>query len=155
MSARPQPPQLDSFAIRLERHLDWSELDVLGHANNARYFTWFEEARMAYFQATGIPTVNGQEWGPILAYTDCHFLTAVTWPAHLILCAKVTQIGNRSLKMTYGVYLKESDLDSHTVSCVAHGQGVIVLVNYKSGEKIKVSPELKETIEKIEAHSFE
>ena len=149
MSTRPHPPQLDIFPIHLERSLDWSELDVLGHANNARYFTWFEEARMAYFQATGIPTVNGQEWGPILAYTDCHFMAPVKWPSHLILAAKVDHIGNSSLKMTYGVYLK-NPTDSKHSTCVAHGQGIVVLVNYQSGEKVQVSPHLRKTIEQIE-----
>ena len=151
MSNRPTPPQLDQFSIRVERRLDWSELDVLGHANNARYFTWFEEARMAYFQAVGIPTVNGQDWGPILAHTDCHFLAPVTWPSNLILGARVVHVGNSSLKMNYGVFLKNSTSSStFSTSCVAHGQGVVVLVDYQKGTKIQVSSTLRQAVEKLE-----
>lgn len=160
MSNRPTPPQLNQLSVSLERRLDWSELDVLGHANNARYFTWFEEARMAYFQAVGIPTVNGQDWGPILAYTDCHFLAPVVWPADLILGAQVIKVGRSSLTMTYGVFLKNStptqsqDQISDPI-CVAHGQGVIVLVDYRSGAKLEVNPTLRKKIEEIESENKE
>jgi acyl-CoA thioester hydrolase len=153
MSKRPSAPLLNSFSLCMERRLDWSELDTLGHANNARYFTWFEEARMAYFQATGIPTVNGKSWGPILAHTDCHFLAPVTWPAVLLLGAQVNRIGNSSLQMRYGVFIKHPDQNQTPPTCVAHGSGVVVLVNYESGEKVQVSETLRAAIEILESTS--
>ena len=68
MSRRAVPAHPDEFPIIVERNLDWSELDAFGHANNARYFTWFEEARMAYFTDVGVPTDVVSGWGPILAH---------------------------------------------------------------------------------------
>lgn len=153
MSKRPDPPSLNSFSIQMDRRLDWSELDQLGHANNARYFTWFEEARMAYFQAISIPTVNGTGWGPILAHTECHFLAPVTWPANLILAAKICQVGNSSLKMMYAAFLKAQTDENHPPSCVAHGSGIVVLVNYQSGQKVMINEELKQAIQEIEDKS--
>ena len=161
------PPQLSDFKHQLERNLDWSELDQLGHANNARYFTWFEEARMSYFQQVGIPVTDQVGWGPILAHTECSFLAPVTWPAGLILCAKVDSIGQSSLKMTYAVYLQLSptsklkpvitdDLSNntevdHQLPCVAFGTGIIVLVDYQSGQKLKVNETLKQSIAAYDA----
>ena len=153
MSKRPITPALNSFSIRLDRRLDWSELDQLGHVNNARYFTWFEEARMAYFQATGIPTVDGKGWGPILAHTECHFLAPVTWPAELVLTAKVCHVGNSSLKMIYAAFLKDPDQKGQPPTCVAHGSGVVVLVNYESGQKVLVDDTLKQSINHIEGQA--
>ena len=34
--------RLDDYQVVIDLTLAWSELDQLGHANNARYFTWFE-----------------------------------------------------------------------------------------------------------------
>ena len=155
------PPQLSEFKHQIDRNLDWSELDQLGHANNARYFTWFEEARMSYFQQVGIPVTDQLGWGPILAHTECNFLAPVTWPAHLVLCAKVASIGQSSLKMTYAVYIQPNATilksvktddrsnnadEDHQPLCVAFGTGVIVLVDYQSGQKVKVNEDLKKSI---------
>ena len=155
MSKRPVTPTLMSFSIRMDRRLDWSELDQLGHVHNARYFTWFEEARMAYFQATGIPTVDGKGWGPILAHTECHFLAPVTWPAELILAAKVCHVGNSSLKMVYAAFLKDQNQNGQPPICVAHGSGIVVLVNYENGQKVLVNKMLKQAIHEIEAQSVQ
>ena len=154
---KPSSPLLSDFRHQIERNLDWSELDQLGHANNARYFTWFEEARMSYFQKVGIPVTSNADFGPILAHTECNFLAPVTWPNALTLCAKVNHIGRSSLKMMYAVYLKPSGkIDNKTQaqneqnSCVAFGTGVIVLVNYQTGQKVLIDEILKQAINSYE-----
>lgn len=135
------PPRPEDFRSLLPRRLDWSELDTLGHANNARYFTWFEEARMHFFRAVGIPVDNADGWGPILAHTECSFLAPVTWPAELMLGARADSVGNSSFKMSYAVFVH--DAERAEPRCVAVGTGVIVLVRYASGEKVKVADELR------------
>ena len=155
--SKPLPPLLNDFHHKMERNLDWSELDQLGHANNARYFTWFEEARMSYFQKVGIPVNSTVDFGPILAHTDCNFLAPVTWPNTLTLCAKVNHIGRSSFKMVYAVYIKPSrksdrqtQVQSDQSLCVAFGTGVIVLVNYQTGQKVMVDETLKQSINTYE-----
>lgn len=143
--SRPSAPQFNDFSLIIERKLDWSELDALGHTNNARYFTWFEEARMAYCEQVGIPTSHGKGWGPILAHTDCHFLVPVTWPSTLLLGAKVSSLGNSSLKMQYGAFLKP-EKDNEEPSCVAFGGGVIVLIAYDTGKKFILTDLLRAAI---------
>ena len=110
-------PTPGEFPALVARQLDWSELDVLGHANNARYFTWFEEARMRYFQGVGIPVDDGLGWGPILAHTECNFLAPVTWPASLLLGARTRSVGRSSLKMEYAVFVEGDE----GAQCVATG----------------------------------
>ena len=150
MSHRSPPPSSTEFPWLLPRRLDWSELDVLGHANNARYFTWFEEARMHYFRSVNIPVDEGEGWGPILAHTDCSFLAPVTWPAILHLGGKVTSVGRSSLKMSYAVFIELDPTDTPRLNpkpedlrCVAHGSGVVVLVQYERGEKVVIDDALR------------
>ena len=137
------------WPLLIERKLDWSELDQLGHANNARYFTWFEEARMAYFERVGIPTDDQRGWGPILAQTECQFLAPVPWPSKLMIGARVTRIGNSSLTMEYKAYRKSKD-KSQNIRCVAKGSGVIVLVKYMTGEKVRVNDEIRAKINSLD-----
>ena len=159
MSRPEAPSHPDEFSIVVERTLDWSELDALGHANNARYFTWFEEARMAYFTDVGVPTDGGSGWGPILAHTACQFLAPVTWPASLSLCTRPIKLGRSSVTFEYAVFERHQDTrhqDTETseesLTCVALGTGVVVLVRYELGEKIAIEGELRE---RIEAHMLQ
>jgi len=142
MSQRSQAPAPHDFPSLLSRRLDWSELDVLGHANNARYFTWFEEARMHFFKSVGVPVTGEEGWGPILAHTDCQFLAPVEWPAQLQLGAQVESVGRSSFKMSYAVFVERGSDEAH-LQCVAMGSGVIVLVRYESGEKVLIPEELR------------
>ena len=153
MSTRRPPPSPELFTVFMDRRLDWSELDSLGHANNARYFTWFEEARMAYFISVGIPATGEEGWGPILAHTSCDFLAPVHWPAQLHLGARVTRIGSSSLTMEYAIFVEKEhergtpEGQANSLSCVARGEGVVVLVHYATGDKVKIQGELRARLE--------
>ena len=149
MTRPATPTHPDQFPITVERNLDWSELDALGHANNARYFTWFEEARMAYFIEIGVPTDGVSGWGPILAHTACQFLAPVTWPAALSLCTRPIKLGRSSVTMEYAVFERRpaSATEEETSQCVALGTGVAVLVRYETGEKVMIEGALRERIE--------
>ena len=35
----------------------WGDLDAFGHVNNTRYFRWFEDGRIAFFDAVGIQEI--------------------------------------------------------------------------------------------------
>ena len=149
MSRRPVPSHPDEFPVIVKRHLDWSELDAFGHANNARYFTWFEEARMAYFINVGVPTDVVSGWGPILAHTECQFLAPVIWPANLVLCTRPIKLGQSSMTMEYAVFKRDGDSESSddVFSCVAMGTGVVVLVDYRVGDKVLIEGSLRERIQ--------
>ena len=63
------------FPVLVMFPVHWGEMDALGHVNNARYFTWFESARIALFGQIGVlATREATGIGPILATTTCDFL---------------------------------------------------------------------------------
>ena len=70
-----------SFPLTVSIVVHWSQMDALGHVNNARFFTWFESARIAMFQRIGVATSGPSAIGPILATTTCDFLRTVVYPA--------------------------------------------------------------------------
>lgn len=137
---------MNGFAVTVEFPLHWGEMDALGHVNNARFFTWFESARIAYFQKVGLLVEGGAPLGPILRKTECEFLKPVVFPAQLVVGARVTQLGNTSLTMEYAVARAEAPDQP-----LARGGGVVVLVNYATGEKANIPADLRATIEALEA----
>lgn len=119
--------------IEVQRAVSWGELDALGHVNNTVFFRWFEDSRIAMFDAVGIETDKGGI-GPILATTTCDFIEPVTFPATVTARATIGRIGNTSFVMHYEV---------RTDRTVARGTGVIVMVDYRKSEKVPLSDDLR------------
>jgi len=141
---------MKGFAVTLEMPVLWGDMDALRHVNNARYFTWFEAARIAYFDrirgAFDGATAGFGEIGPILATTSCDYLRAVTYPATVCIGARVSTIGNSSIRMDYEVARTDAIHD-----CCAKATSVVVLVRYATLEKVRVSDAMRASIAAIEA----
>lgn len=77
-------PQAEGWVHRLTLAVRWGDMDALGHVNNATYFTYFEQARVAWLDTlTGSPghlgPVGGS--GPVIVTADCEFRAPVVYPA--------------------------------------------------------------------------
>ena len=69
--------ELSVCPITLQQDLLWSDMDAYQHVNNAVYFRYFEDARMAYFEKIGVNTYMAEhQVGPILAATSADFFMA-------------------------------------------------------------------------------
>jgi acyl-CoA thioester hydrolase len=132
---------MDGYPVTVRFPMHWGELDALGHANNTRYFVWFESARIETFQRIGVTADRPTNQGPILATTSCDFLRPLRWPADLVVGARIPRIGRTSFTMEYAVALQDSP-DDH----IARGSGVIVLIDYETGAKVEVDGSLRERI---------
>jgi acyl-CoA thioester hydrolase len=140
---------LNGFPVTLEIPVLWGDLDALRHVNNARYFAWFEAARVTYFDripgAFGVGAVGLGEIGPILATTICDYLRPVTYPATVAIGVRVGEIGNSSVRMEYEVVRTDTPGD-----VCARGASVIVLVRYATLEKVRVADDVRAAIAAIE-----
>lgn len=114
----------------------WGDMDALGHVNNTKFFTWFESARIALFEKVGVLTAQSGV-GPILATTTCDFLKPVVYPATIVSTARITKVGETSLTMEYTV------TDTKTGTAYARGSSVAVLVDYRTGQKVRVPDEIR------------
>jgi acyl-CoA thioester hydrolase len=141
--ARSPAPSAYPVEVRFSVH--WGEMDALGHVNNARYFTWFESARMALFERLGLDTAGVPKVGPILAHTSCDFLAPVTYPAEIAAGTRIAHLGTTSFTMEYGVTL----LSTEPPRLVARGEGVVVLIDYRTGQKTPIPAELRQGLEAL------
>jgi acyl-CoA thioester hydrolase len=138
----------DAFAVSIRLPVFWGDMDALGHVNNVCYLRWFEQARIAYFEAIGLVSDGRSAVGPILATTTCDFLSPVTYPADVVVGASVDRTGRTSFVMRYGV-----SLASAPEKLVAKGSAVVVTVDYGRGEKVPLSEALLASIASVEARS--
>jgi acyl-CoA thioester hydrolase len=132
------------FEVRFPLH--WGEMDVLGHANHARFFTWFETARVALLGRIGVRVDSPRGVGPILANASCDYLRPVVYPAELVVGVRVARVGNTSFELEYGV----ARADAIDELC-ARGRTVIVLIQYETAQKVRIPVEVRAAIASLGA----
>ncbi|MGV3625924.1 MAG: acyl-CoA thioesterase [Archangium sp.] len=136
---------LGTFPVSIEHRVQWGEMDAFGHVNNANYLRWFESARIAYFEATGIGTtaMDSAQWAPILGRATVDFRKPVKYPDVVTVFATVTRFGTTSFTMAYRA-------ESKALGVAAEGEAIVVLLDPRTGEKVAIPDELKAAIEKLE-----
>ena len=144
---------MNDFPITVRFPIQWSDMDAFGHVNNARYFTWFEAARIAYMTRVGLvgPEMRkpeGKGVGPIVAATNAEYLRPVVYPAELVVGARITRIGTTSFTMEYAVE------DANSGVRYARGGAVMVTLRYADHQKVSVPAGVRAAIEAVEARSF-
>ena len=141
---------LDGFSVVAEFPVAWGDMDAFSHVNNAKYFTYFESARMAYFEQTGVMShMEMTREGPILASTQCRFKLPVTYPDTLSIGARVSKLEADRFTMEYLVVSQKKG------AIAARGEGVIVYFDYNSNTKTNVPEPICNMLEELEGDELE
>lgn len=123
----------------LEIRVAWGDMDSLGHVNNTVYFRYFEFGRIELTRdLQSLMPFTPDGIGPILAYIDCRFLIPLTYPDTILVGTQIRSIGNTSVKISQSIY----SLNRQQVA--AGGESVLVVVNYATGEKLRVPDSVRE-----------
>ena len=118
-------------------------MDSFGHLNNAVYFTFFEQVRIAYMRALEMLSGHGPgELNFILLETQCRFLKPCFLGDELTAQASIVRLGDSSCEMAYRLVRGQEP--------VAEGKGVLVYFDYHAGKKVSIPAELRERIARIE-----
>jgi acyl-CoA thioester hydrolase len=116
-----------TFAVQVR----WSDPDMLGHVNHARYLTYFEDARMALVSASpsGLSSDPAGR-GAIAARVAVDYRRQVRFTAGLILTVRTTvsRIGTSSWTLRQLLFAPDDP-----GSPVAEGECVLVAFDYLAG----------------------
>lgn len=109
-ASKQRPHPLDAFRFNLEFRPRFSDLDPLGRVSHPRFFTYFEEARMAYMSHLGLSPVMGG--GPcLLVQRDtCRYQLPVQHHHLVQVHLRTADWGRRSFSFHYALWLPEEDL---------------------------------------------
>ena len=138
---------LPTWPVSLDVAVAWGEMDAFAHVNNTVYLRWFESARIAYFRAVGVlERMQNDGVGPILARATIDFRKPVTFPDRVTVLSCVPELRNTSFTMAYRVMS-----EAHGGALVAEGDSVVVMLNYRTGEKVSLSDQLRQRVAALEA----
>ena len=117
----------------------FSETDMFGHLNNTVPFTYFELARIDYFNALGFMnewTNPKNETIPVVANLQCDFLKQVYYNQTLRIYVKAVNVGSSSVDLHYMGKTEEGDI-------AFTGQGTIVQISRYTGRSVPWNEESK------------
>ena len=137
--------EIDDYPVHIQQDLLWSDMDAYQHVNNAVYFRYFEDARMAYFEKIGVNTyMSEHQVGPILASTSADFKAPLNYPDTISITARITDIHTKKFTMQYSVY-------SHNLNkVVALGSSLIVSYDYKHRISCEIPNSILKQINSLE-----
>jgi acyl-CoA thioester hydrolase len=123
------------FAHRLPVEIRFGDTDAMGHANNARFLTYCESARIAYWEeATGEPVglpTHGAEESLILADIKVTFRSPAFFGERLTVESRVGRIGRTSFTLEHRITAAESARGHARL--VATAEAIQVLYDYATG----------------------
>lgn len=127
------------FTHKTHIQIRFKDTDQMGHVNNANYITYFEYARMMYFEALkgeGV-TIDWVNEGVILAKIEMEYKIPIVLEDKVFASTWVSRIGSKSFDMACSIVKVVNGVEVE----VAKGLAVIVCFNYKTNQTIAV-PEL-------------
>jgi len=137
---------MKKYKYRTEIQLRFSDIDSLGHANNAVYFTFMERARMNYFDDIIDKDIDWDNQGLIVAQAEINYLKPVFMKDKITVLTGLEKFGNTSFVLGYSIV---RDVDGQADE-VARGSTVIVCFSYKDQKAIPIPGDWKALIEKFE-----
>lgn len=125
---------LQRYRFSFEVQTRYSDMDMLGHANNAIYLTYLELARLAYFKE-----INRQRWDEValvLGHASMDFKRPILPYDQPVAHLRTVRIGNSSLTMENMITDKSRDQLFFTATMV------MVAIDMKTGRPVPI-PEVE------------
>lgn len=120
----------------------YADLDALGHVNNSNYLTYFEIARVHYFNA-----LLGKDWdwrneGMILVNSSLEFLKPLLIQHEAEVKISTLSVGTKSFELYYEISVDD------VVFC--SGKSVIVAFNRLRNETIPIPSVMREGLLRLQ-----
>lgn len=142
MSAPTRPVRAD-FAYFARLVVRWGDMDTLGHVNNAKFFTFDEQARLEYFQLfEGVVPDLWTKEGLILAKLGCDFLQQLHYPATVDVGLRIKRFGRSSMDTEGAIFEGER--------LIAVTAGTVVWFDYPQQKSAPIPEAVKALIRQRE-----
>lgn len=138
-----QPPE--NYRHHTPMVIRYGDMDTLGHVNNATYLTYFEQARIGYFNELDMWGGERSELGLIVARITIDYKLALAMSDGIVdVWTRVSRLGNKSFDMEHQI-TRSSDR-----AVAATGTVVVVVYNYQEDNPVALPGAWRERITKYE-----
>lgn len=128
---------LSTFKHQTKIQIRFKDVDKIGHVNNANHLTYFEIARVEYFNDVFRNKINWQEISMILAKSEITYKLPILLEDKLVCYTKISKLGNKSFDTEY---LLVKTTNGKPELC-AFGKAILVCMNYKAHQTVAIPQE--------------
>lgn len=123
----------------------YGDIDPQRHVNNARYFTYMEQARVKYVEHLGL--WEGEDFdgiGFILAEQCCTYREPITYGQAIHVGVRTERLGKKSFELVYTLRDREEDRE------LASGRTVLVAYDYCLQRSVPLLDAWREILQEFE-----
>ena len=148
-----------NWPVTTEIPVLWGDMDSFGHVNNIIYLKWCETSRIELFCKiwdldalkmddildTNVVTHSKNVKsgvGPILANFNTNYRIPVVCPDTIYVKTRIKHVGNTSFRIEHLITSKNNGS-----KIVAEADSVVVMINYKTGEKFQIDDDNRKKLE--------
>ncbi|MCB0479573.1 MAG: acyl-CoA thioesterase [Crocinitomicaceae bacterium] len=118
----------------------FSDVDLMGHVNNAVYLNYFESARMNYFRTLIRDQWDWVNFGILLGNNTVDYFKPLLLNDQVEIETKCLKIGNKSFVLEYILYV----INGSKKTKYASGTSTLVCFNYNEKQTIPVPDKFKQ-----------
>lgn len=129
---------MKKFVFEQEILVRWGDMDSFGHVNNSVYLTYFEQARVLWWQEMQwLP--KEMNFGPVIVTARAAFIKPVVYPDTLQAKLYVHSVGRSSYIIDYELYSKDKG-----AGLMTEGETKVVWIDYKKQKSAPLPPSMKD-----------
>ena len=137
------------FKHKVEIQVRFKDLDMMGHVNNANYFTYVEYARLKYLDhVVGEDTDWHFQKGLIMAHFDIDYRRAISYEDNIYVYTRCSRLGSKSFDLSWKMTKSRSNYDSEET--VAEGKAVIACYDYDLQKTKEIPGDRRKLLENFE-----
>ncbi len=134
------------FKHKINVEVRFSDLDAMRHVNNARYLTYIEEARIAYFNDVLNRERSSLKYSAIVAKIEIDYLQPINLGDKVEVFTRVSRLGNKSSDVENLIMIERDGNKYAAASALTK----LVAYDYKQLQSIPIPEDLRFMIEEFE-----
>jgi len=138
--------KLQGFKHKIKIKVRFSDLDAMGHVNNATFLSYLEESRIAYFGEVLKKDFNDLGFEGIVARIEIDYKSQICLGDKVIVYARCGKIGNKSMDMENLIVVDKGDKKIRA----AYALTKIVSYNYKEKTTVPVPDDVRKALMEYE-----
>ncbi|PRX52498.1 acyl-CoA thioesterase [Salegentibacter salegens] len=135
--------ETESYKLKLELRIDWSDLDMYKHVNNISFMRYMQSGRVNFWEASGIYKMyENSNMGTMLVSTHCDFKKSLYYPGKAIVKTRIDFIKNSSFGLKH-LILNEAD------EVCAEGKDVVVCYDFERDKTFRIPEDLRDQLSRF------
>lgn len=138
------PAPQGAFHHYIPVQIRFSDIDALGHVNNAIYLNYFDLGKSRYFEDVMHDNIDWRDVGVVIVNINCTYFAPTLNEEPIEVLTKVTEIGSKSFRMEQRI------VNTATMQTKAVCYSILSGFSRLTMKSVEIAPAWIEALEKYE-----